>query len=73
MPDRDSMYAQYSIRVKEREIQKLNNAGVPTAVQYYPIPLHLQEALAYLGHKKGDFPISERVSLEIMSLPMSPF
>ena len=74
MPDRDSMYAQYSIRVKEREsmIQKLNNEGVPTAV-HYPIPLHLQEALAYLGHKKGDFPISERVSLEIMSLPMSPF
>lgn len=74
MSDRNSMYAQYSIRVKNREsvMQKLNDAGVPTAV-HYPIPLHLQEALAYLGHKKGDFPISEQVGCEIMSLPMSPF
>jgi len=53
-------------------MQKLNDAGVPTAV-HYPIPLHLQEALSYLGYQKGDFPISERVGSEIMSLPMSPF
>lgn len=74
MSDRNSMYAQYSIRVKNREsfMQKLNDAGVPTAV-HYPIPLHLQEALSNLGYKKGDFPISERVGTEIMSLPMSPF
>ncbi len=74
MEDRNSMYAQYSIRVKNREaiMQKLNDKGVPTAV-HYPIPLHLQEALGYLGYKKGDFPISERVGTEIMSLPMSPF
>lgn len=74
MSDRNSMYAQYSIRVKNREsmMQKLNDKGVPTAV-HYPIPLHLQEALSYLGYKKGDFPISERVGTEIMSLPMSPF
>lgn len=72
--DRNSMYAQYSVRVKNREamMKKLNDAGVPTAV-HYPIPLHLQEALLYLGYKKGDFPISEQVGLEIMSLPMSPF
>jgi len=74
MNDRTSVYAQYSIRVKNREsmMQKLSDKGVPTAV-HYPIPLHLQEALAYLGYKKGDFPISERVGTEIMSLPMSPF
>ncbi len=74
MSDRNSMYAQYSIRVKNREtlMQKLNDAGVPTAV-HYPIPLHLQEALSYLGYKKGDFPLSEQVGTEIMSLPMSPF
>jgi len=74
MHDRTSVYAQYSIRVKDRErvMQKLNDAGVPTAV-HYPIPLHLQEALSYLGYQKGDFPISERVGSEIMSLPMSPF
>jgi len=74
MSDRNSMYAQYSIRVKDREamIKKLNDAGVPTAV-HYPIPLHLQEAMHYLGYKKGDFPLSELVGTEIMSLPMSPF
>ena len=74
MDDRTSVFAQYSIRVKDREAmaKKLNDAGVPTAV-HYPIPLHLQEALAYLGYKKGDFPISEKVGNEIMSLPMSPF
>ncbi len=74
MSDRNSMYAQYSIRVKKREsmMQKLNDKGVPTAV-HYPIPLHLQEALSYLGYKKGDFPLSELVGTQIMSLPMSPF
>jgi len=74
MSDRNSMYAQYSIRVKNREsmMQKLNDKGVPTAV-HYPIPLHLQEALSYIGKKKGDFPLSELVGTQIMSLPMSPF
>ena len=74
MDDRTSVFAQYSIRVKDREAmaKKLNDAGVPTAV-HYPIPLHLQEAMNYLGYKKGDFPLSEKVGTEIMSLPMSPF
>jgi len=69
-----SAWAQYSIRVKNRdELQeKLKLAGIPTAV-HYPMPLHLQECFAYLGYKKGDFPISEVVSNEIMSLPMNPY
>ena len=72
--DRTSVYAQYSIRVEEREnmIKKLGDAKIPTAV-HYPMPLHLQEAFANLGYHEGDFPVSERVSREIMSLPMSPF
>ncbi|HOB72785.1 MAG TPA: DegT/DnrJ/EryC1/StrS family aminotransferase, partial [bacterium] len=72
--DRTSVYAQYSIRVKNREllIKKLNEAGIPTAV-HYPKPLHLQEAYSYLGLKNGDFPVSEKVSSEILSIPMSPF
>lgn len=72
--DRTSVYAQYSIRVKNREllIKKLNEAGIPTAV-HYPKPLHLQEAYSYLGHRLGDFPVSEIVSSEILSIPMSPF
>jgi len=69
-----SAWAQYSVRVKNRdEVQaKLKEAGIPTAV-HYPMPLHLQEAFEYLGYKQGDFPISERVSSEIMSLPMNPY
>ncbi|MBD3823800.1 MAG: DegT/DnrJ/EryC1/StrS family aminotransferase [Epsilonproteobacteria bacterium] len=69
-----SVYAQYSVRVKDREevIAALNAKGIPTAV-HYPLPLHLQECFAYLGYGEGDFPISEAVSKEIMSLPMSPF
>lgn len=69
-----SAWAQYSIRVKNRdELQeKLKLAGIPTAV-HYPMPLHLQECFIYLGYKKGDFPISEIVSDEIMSLPMNPY
>jgi UDP-2-acetamido-2-deoxy-ribo-hexuluronate aminotransferase len=72
--ERTSVYAQYSVRVKDRAsmVAKLNEKTVPTAV-HYPMPLHLQEAFIYLGYKAGDFPISERVSEEIMSLPMSPY
>ena len=69
-----SAWAQYSVRVKNRdEVQtKLKENGIPTAV-HYPMPLHLQECFAYLGYKKGDFPIAEQVSNEIMSLPMNPY
>jgi UDP-2-acetamido-2-deoxy-ribo-hexuluronate aminotransferase len=73
-PRATSAYAQYSVRVKNRdEVQSnLKEQGIPTAV-HYPMPLHLQECFAYLGHKKGDFPIAELVSDEIMSLPMNPY
>lgn len=69
-----SAWAQYSIRLKNRDKlqEKLKLAGIPTAV-HYPMPLHLQECFLYLGYKKGDFPISEIVSDEIMSLPMNPY
>ncbi|MGD9901762.1 MAG: DegT/DnrJ/EryC1/StrS family aminotransferase [Desulfurella sp.] len=69
-----SAWAQYSIRVKNRDTlqEQLKLAGIPTAV-HYPMPLHLQECFKYLGYKKGDFPISEIVSEEIMSLPMNPY
>jgi UDP-2-acetamido-2-deoxy-ribo-hexuluronate aminotransferase len=74
--DRTSAFAQYSIRVKgegrrEKVQSKLKEQGIPTAV-HYPMPLHLQECFRYLGYKKGDFPVAESVSQEIMSLPMNP-
>jgi len=51
---------------------KLKNNGIPTAV-YYPMPLHLQECFKYLNYEKGDFPLSEKASNEVMSLPMNAF
>ena len=70
----DSVWAQYSIRSSNRkDIMKfLSKNGIPTAV-HYPKPLHLQECFEYLNYKKGDFPISEKVSDEIFSLPMNPY
>ncbi len=72
--DRTSAWAQYSIRVKNRDKLQLmlKEAGIPTAV-HYPMPLHLQECFEYLGYKEGNFPIAEKVSSEIMSLPMNPY
>jgi UDP-2-acetamido-2-deoxy-ribo-hexuluronate aminotransferase len=72
--DNTSVFAQYSIRVKDKEamVEKLSEQEIPTAV-HYPVPLHLQEAFASLGYKEGDFPISEEISTQIMSLPMSPY
>lgn len=72
--DRTSVYAQYTVRIKNRkEVQEnLKAVGIPTAV-HYPIPMHLQECFSYLGHKKGDFPISEICADQVMSLPMNPY
>jgi dTDP-4-amino-4,6-dideoxygalactose transaminase len=64
------IFHQYSIRVKNRdklaEFLKINN--IPSMI-YYPVPLHLQKAYRY-NYKEGDYPISERISREIISLPM---
>jgi len=72
--ENQSVYAQYSIRSSQREalMAYLQSKEIPVAV-HYPMPLHLQEAFANLGYTQGDFPISEKVSREIMSLPMSPY
>jgi len=69
-----SAWAQYSVLHPEREkiIKKLNEAGIPVAI-YYPKPLHLQEAFKNLGYKYGDFPVSEKMSNEIFSLPFYPY
>jgi dTDP-4-amino-4,6-dideoxygalactose transaminase len=47
----------------------LKDHGIPHAI-YYPIPLHLQKAFAVAGNKKGDYPIAEQASDDVLSLPM---
>jgi dTDP-4-amino-4,6-dideoxygalactose transaminase len=49
----------------------LAEVGIGTGI-HYPIPLHLQKAYQHLNHKQGDFPVTERVAAEIVSLPMFP-
>lgn len=67
------VYYVYTIRAKERDkIQKgLKEKGIATGI-YYPLPLHLQPAYKYLGYKTGDFPETEKMANEILSLPMYP-
>lgn len=67
------VYHLYVVRVADREgLQKhLAEAKIDTGI-HYPIPLHLQKAYEALGFKKGDFPVTERVAAEILSLPMYP-
>jgi UDP-2-acetamido-2-deoxy-ribo-hexuluronate aminotransferase len=74
MPGNTHVFAQYSVRTPDRDAlaKALGEHGVPTAV-HYPIPLHRQEAFSGLGLGEGAFPVSEAVSREIVSLPMSAF
>ncbi len=63
----------YAIRVPNRDALSayLKEKGVATGV-HYPIPLHMQQAFQYLGYKKGDFPVAEKMAQEILSLPLYP-
>lgn len=69
------VFHQYTLRIKagreERDrIQKAMMDRKIPAMIYYPVSLHLQEAYAPYGYKAGDFPVSERLSEEVISLPM---
>ncbi len=67
------VYHLYVIRIKERDqLQKyLNASGISTGL-HYPVPLHLQECFKELGYSKKDFPNSESLADECLSLPMFP-
>ena len=67
------VYHLYVVRVQDREALQahLAEAGIGTGI-HYPIPLHQQKAYEHLGYNTGDFPVTERVSREIVSLPMFP-
>jgi dTDP-4-amino-4,6-dideoxygalactose transaminase len=65
-------FHQYTIKVPEKrdKLQEfLHSKGIPSMI-YYPVPLHLQEAYQYLGYQKGDFPVAEALSKQVLSLPM---
>lgn len=67
------VYHLYVVRVHDRDIlqNRLTGEQIGTGI-HYPVPLHLQEACRKLGYKKGAFPVAERVSVELLSLPMFP-
>jgi dTDP-4-amino-4,6-dideoxygalactose transaminase len=67
------VYHLYVVRVQDREALQahLADAGIGTGI-HYPIPLHQQKAYEHLGYHVGDFPVTERIAQEIVSLPMFP-
>lgn len=67
-----SVYAQYTIRVEDREVlqEQLKAVGIPTAV-HYPIPLNCQPMFDYLQQGVSSVPIAEHAAKHVMSLPMS--
>lgn len=69
-----SVYAQYTVLSPARDAlqAKLGVRGVPS-VPYYSVPLHLQPAFSDLNHRRGDFPVTEKVAETGISLPMSPY
>ncbi len=68
-----AVYHLYVVRTEHREelMAFLKEQGIGTGI-HYPIPLHLQKAYHALGYSSGDFPVTERVANEIVSLPMYP-
>ncbi|MEN6355507.1 MAG: DegT/DnrJ/EryC1/StrS family aminotransferase [Armatimonadota bacterium] len=72
-PDNCHVYHQFTVCVSKREefSAKLAERGVESKV-FYPHPLHLERAYANLGYKPGDFPETEKIAKECLSIPVSP-
>ena len=67
------VYYVFNIRAQKRDNLKtfLESEGIGTTV-YYPKCLHEQKCFEYLGYKKGDFPVAEKMCSEVLALPMYP-
>ena len=75
--DYQSAHALFSIVLRSNEkrdelIDRLSQNKIPSVI-YYKYPIHLMQAFNYLGYSNGDFPVSEMLSLQIISLPMHPY
>ncbi|NOX20303.1 MAG: DegT/DnrJ/EryC1/StrS family aminotransferase [Nitrospirae bacterium] len=67
------VYHQYTICSPYRDkIKDYLGRNEISSVVYYPLSLHLQKALSFLGYKEGNFPVSERLSREVLSIPIFP-
>ena len=69
----DHIYHQYTLRILNGKRDHLRSSlakmNIPSMV-YYPVPLSLQKAFQYSGYRKGDFPVTEQLCDEVLSLPM---
>jgi UDP-2-acetamido-2-deoxy-ribo-hexuluronate aminotransferase len=69
------IFHQYTIKIVNRKRQELKDflesKKIPSMI-YYPVPLHMQNAYSYLGYRKGDFPVTEKLCNDVISLPMHP-
>ena len=67
------IFHQYTLRIDGDERnnlrERLENEGIPSMI-YYPVPLHMQKAYAHLGYGADDFPVTTRLTGEVLSLPM---
>lgn len=73
LPGNAHVYNQYTLRADRRDELRsyLDERGIPTGL-YYPRGLHLQECFASLGGREGDLPVTERLTREVVSLPVFP-
>ncbi len=72
-PGNTHVYNQYTVRARRRDELRahLTEQGIGTGV-YYPVPLHLQPCFQELAYREGDFPVSEKLCTEVLSLPVFP-
>lgn len=70
-PTLPEMTPAQSAIIRDAFKQELENRDI-TTMCYYPVPLHLQNAFNYLGYQPGDFPVTEKLAAQVLSLPMYP-
>jgi len=72
-PEHKHVFHLFVVRVSQRQkfLEFMSASGIDIII-HYPLPIHLQPAYEFLNYKRGDFPVTEKVSEEILSLPIYP-